>query len=216
MFQILPYMLLSLILGFKHSYDADHLIAVSNFLRMAESLKSATKIGLSWAFGHMLTATIITVLLYLFRESILSVILPHFEKIVGFVLIILGFLSLRELIAVHYHNHRHGDAVHAHPHTHKKNNHVHIHKHIFGIGIVHGLASNDELLILLTSSLGAATLGSILLGLGIFSIGVVLGMLIFSMILSFPLLKMDNKTIYKIFTFGSGAMSIVYGALILI
>lgn len=216
MFEILPFLFLSLALGFKHSYDADHLIAVTNFLRKVESIKSAAKIGIMWAFGHILTATVITALLYLYKESVLSVILPSFEKIAGVMLVILGILSFRDLFSFHLHKHRHGNIVHTHPHLHKKNKNTHVHKHIFGIGLIHGLASNDELLILLTSSLGAATLGSILLGIGVFSIGVVLGMLAFCLILSFPLLIINNRIIYKIFTVGSGAMSIVYGALMLV
>ncbi|MEK6947167.1 MAG: hypothetical protein AABX32_06180, partial [Nanoarchaeota archaeon] len=72
MIAILGFMALALVLGFKHSYDSDHLIAVSNILRKVDSIKSSVKVGFSWAVGHMITATVITVILYMFRETVLN------------------------------------------------------------------------------------------------------------------------------------------------
>lgn len=204
---------LALMLGFKHSYDADHIIAVSTVLRKAQGIASAAWTSISWAAGHMLTATIVTVLLYAFRESFLSSTLPHFEKIVGVMLIALGLWSLRDAFSLHSHEHSHDKMQHYHPHTHpspeKKS---HFHKHMFGIGIIHGLASNDELLLLFTASLGVTTLGGILLGVGIFSIGVVLGMMLFSLLFSYPLLKSRSDAIYKTFSVIVGMASVLYGA----
>ena len=86
---------------------------------------------------------------------------------------------------------------------------------MFGIGIIHGLASNDELLILFAASLAVTSLGGLLVGLGIFSIGVVLGMIFFAMIFSFPLLKLNSEKIYKLVSFGIGAIGVAYGTLML-
>ena len=196
MLELISFMVLALILGLKHSYDADHIIAVSNILRKAESFRSSIKIGFSWAIGHMATATIITILLYVFRESIIKSILPHFEKIVGLMLITLGLLSLKDSFSLHLHKHAH--------------------KHILGIGIIHGLASNDELLILFTASLGASSLGLILFGIGIFSIGVVLGMMLFSFIFTYPLIKIHSEKIYKIFSLTTGLSGMIYGTLMIL
>ena len=44
-----------------------------------------------------------------------------------------------------------------------------------GIGFIHGIASNDELLLLFTLTFGANSLEEILFGVGIFTIGVVAG-----------------------------------------
>ena len=214
----LPYfMLLALVLGIKHSYDSDHLIAVSNILRKAGSSKSAAKVGLSWATGHMLTATIITVLLYISKETFLNGVLPHFEKIIGIVLIALGILSLRDLLRFHSHIHSHDGIVHCHPHIHLMDSgrQSHVHKHMFGIGILHGLASNDELLALFTMSLAVTSLGGLNLALGFFSIGVVLGMIIFALIFSYPLIRLRNEKIYRLVTFGTGSAGLIYGSLML-
>ena len=98
--ELIPFVWLALILGFKHSYDADHLIAVANFLRKAQTVTSAVRISASWALGHMMTAAIVTVLLYAFRESVLKSFLGNFEKVAGIMLIALdaGEDGLVELI----------------------------------------------------------------------------------------------------------------------
>ena len=151
MLELISFMALAIALGFKHSYDSDHLIAVSNILRKVDSVNSSIRIGFSWAIGHMLTATIITIILFIFKESFLNNVLPHFEKIVGVMLIVLGILSFRDFFSLHSHMHSHGNTVHSHLHVHLKKHQdkKHSHTHMFGIGIVHGLASNDELLLLL-------------------------------------------------------------------
>ena len=214
MLQFVAFMALSLALGFKHSYDSDHLIAVSNILHRVKSIKSGIKAGFSWALGHMITATMVTIIIYAFRETILNNILPHFEKIVGLMLIVLGFLSLKKLFFFHSHKHSHGGRAHSHPHIHlKQREEGHLHKHMLGIGILHGLASNDELLVLFTASLAVTSLGGLILGLGIFSIGVVLGMVLFTCLLSYPLLKMHSELIQKIVIFVTGWTGIIYGIL---
>ena len=214
MLELISFMLLALVLGFKHSYDADHVIAVSNILRKAESFRSSVKMGFSWAIGHMATAAIITISLYVFRESVIKSILPNFEKIAGLMLIILGMLSLKYSLSFHLHKHKHRNITHSHFHLHAKNEPgKHSHKHILGIGIIQGLASNDELLILFTASLGITSLGWLLLGIGGFSIGVALGMVLFSFIFTYPLIKLHSEIIYKIFSLVTGLTGIIYGAL---
>ena len=209
---------LALLLGFKHSYDADHIIAVANVLRKTSTLASAVRISISWAVGHMVTATVVTILLYAFRESILRTVLANFDKAVGIMLIVLGLFSLKDMFNSHSHTHKHGNIKHAHPHAHSNegNIHKHAHKHMFGIGIIHGLASNDELLILFAASLGLTTLPGILLGVAIFSAGVVLGMVLFALVFSYPLLKARSEFFYRLITIVTGAASVAYGAAILL
>ncbi|HLC60263.1 MAG TPA: hypothetical protein VJJ52_02435 [Candidatus Nanoarchaeia archaeon] len=217
MIELISFMLLALVLGFKHSYDSDHLIAVSNILRKVDSVKSSIKVGFSWAIGHMLTATIITIVFFVFKGSFLDNILPHFDKAVGIMLIILGLMSLSEFFSFHQHKHNHGSIMHSHPHLHfeKYQGKDHTHFHMFGIGIIQGLASNYELLILFTASLAVTSLGGLLAGLGFFSFGVVLGMIFFALVFSFPLIKLNSGKIYKFISFVTGSIGVLYGALML-
>jgi len=220
MLELISFIALAFVLGFKHSYDSDHLIAVSNILRKVDSVKASIRIGFSWAIGHMLTAAVITITLFTFKESFISNVLPHFEKITGLMLILLGILSLKDFFSFHSHSHSHGDIVHSHPHIHSKKNNGnkdknHFHTHMFYIGIVHGLASNDELLMLFAASLAVTSLGGMIMALGLFSFGVVLGMVLFTIFFSYPLVKLHSEIIYRYVSFGTGSAGIIYGALML-
>lgn len=214
MLELLWFVVLAIVLGFKHSYDADHILAVSNILRKVGTLNNALGVSASWALGHMITAAIITFILYLFRESILTYVLPYFEMVVGVVLIFLGVISLGDAFVFHEHEHRHGKTEHSHPHLHVFKEQKHAHKHMFGIGIIHGLASNDELLLLFTASLGITTLGGMLLGMVFFSLGVVLGMLVFAAIFSYSVLRLKN--FYRYVAFGTGILGIAYGLIMIL
>ncbi len=194
MLDIINFLGLALVLGFRHSYDADHLIAVSNFLVKVKTFNSSIKIVFSWAIGHMVTIMVITILLYIFKEFILKNIFSHFEKIVGIVIMAIGIFSLKDFFIFHKHKH----------------------KHVFGIGIIQGLASNNELLLLLTASLEVSTLGSIVLGIGIFSIGVVLGMIIFTMILTYPIIRTQSQRLNKFAHFITGTITLFYGVWIFV
>ena len=202
----------ALFLGIKHSFDADHLIAVSNLLSRAKSLKSSVKMSIHWAAGHMLTAAIITAILFTFKDAFLSLVLGKFELLVGLMLVFLGLLSIWNSRILHAHAHSHGGMPHVHWHTHlrdKKEDHAH--RHMFGIGVVHGLASNDELLILITASLGLSTLADMMFGVAIFSAGVVIGMIAFSILFTYPVLKLESEKFNQLLSFGVGCISIIYG-----
>lgn len=212
----LIFLFTALALGFKHSYDADHLLAVSNLLTKTKSLKSSVKMGVSWAAGHMITAALVTIVLFIFRDSVLKAVLANFEIIVAAMLIAIGVWSIIKSRIFHSHRHEHIEEKHAHAHMHIKNKeNEHIHAHMFGIGVVQGLASNDELLILFTLSLGVVSLADILIGVAVFSLGVVFGMIIFSLFFIYPILKINSERLQQIVNFGVGAISVVYGIAIL-
>ena len=206
---VLPF-LLALLLGFKHSYDPDHILAVSNFLSKTKSLSAAIKMSIYWTAGHMLTASIVTLILFQFRNYIISYLLGYFEYIVALTLIILGIFSLVSLKFSHIHKHEHRKKQHVHIYTHEK----HYHKHMFGIGVIQGLASNDELLTLFVVSLTITTLTGILLGVFLFSLGVAAGMLLYSVGLNY-MSKFGGSRMRAIITLVSGIFSIGYGILML-
>ncbi|GBC74862.1 hypothetical protein HRbin06_00169 [archaeon HR06] len=202
--------LLALLLGVKHSYDADHLIAVSNLLIKKISLINKLKMSLNWVIGHSLTASLITFLLYFFKEEILVNHLSQLELGVALMLIVLGILTLKDFI-FHKHIHEHDGKIHSHYHFHFRDKDNHYHKHMLGIGVIHGLASNDELLILFTASLNITTLSGLIFGLLVFNIGVALGMVAFTLGLHYIM----NKFKIFILTFLVGCISIIYGILLL-
>jgi high-affinity nickel-transport protein len=201
---------LAFLLGIKHSYDADHLLAVGTVLHRVRSFAGALKVGASWAVGHMLTAGAITIVLFIFKDSVLGAVLAYFEMVVAVLLIVLGVFALRTAV-FHRQIHFHRDAEHAHLVTSDAGANDHTHRYMFGVGVVHGLASNDELLTLLAASLGVATLGGTLLGIGVFSIGVILGMVAFCALFSIPWLRIRTTATQRILALVTGFLSIAYG-----
>lgn len=208
---MVQFLFLALILGVKHSFDADHVVAVSNFLTRAKNLRHATRLGLSWALGHMLLAGTLTILLFQLKGTALQSVLGKFEWLVAIMLVGIGIWSIVRTTVGHAHLHRHDGSLHTHWHQHEETEHAHEHKKLFGIGVIHGLASNDELLILLTASLGLATLPSILTGVAIFSIGVVIGMTLFSIIFAAAVNTTRRQRTRQVIDLALGSVSILYG-----
>jgi high-affinity nickel permease len=216
-YEFAAFIILSLALGFKHSYDADHLVAVSNLISRSQSVRKTSLMSVSWAAGHMVTAGVITILLYTFRESILANLLGSLDLLVAIMLLAIGVIGLLwEFNLFHVHEHWHGLVQHRHFHTwlHK---HLEVHgehKTMFSIGIVHGLASNDELLVLFVVALGVATLGGILLGVAVFSLGVVAGMILFAVSLNYPMLRWGQGPVRRVVNTSVAALSIAYAVLL--
>jgi hypothetical protein len=86
---------------------------------------------------------------------------------------------------------------------------------IAAIGILQGLASNDELLLLLAFSLGMNNLFVILIGIAIFSIGVMTGMISWGSLINLPGLKTKREKILKVLSVTIAVLAIVYGVYLL-
>lgn len=209
--EILVFMGLAAILGFKHSYDADHLVAVSNLLARSRDLRKTALMSTAWAAGHMITATIITLILYAVRETVLSTYLASLELGVAVMLVAIGVFGLLvEFKVIHVHPHRHEATEHSHVHVHLTDRREH--EAMFGIGIVHGLASNDELLLLFLVSLSVTSIAGLLGGVGVFSLGVVAGMVLFGLGLSYPTTRWGTEKVRRAVNVAAAVLSIGYAA----
>ena len=62
--EIFSFAILAFILGIKHAFDADHVLVISNFLVRTNRLGESLNISLNWGIGHMLTAGIITLIIF--------------------------------------------------------------------------------------------------------------------------------------------------------
>ncbi len=207
---------LALALGFKHSYDADHLVAVSNLLTRSHDLRKTSLMSVSWAAGHMITAAIVIILLYEFNQTILRDFLGNFELVVAVMLVVIGVVGLLiEFNVIHRHPHEHRVAdrePEAHSHTHVHLFRAREHRTMFAIGIVHGLASNDELLILFLASFGVTSLLGLLGGVGVFSLGVVVGMILFGVGVSYPTMRWGSARVRRVVNVGAAILSLAYAA----
>jgi len=85
---------LGLILGMRHSTDADHVVAISTIVTRQRSIRNAAFIGSVWGMGHTITIFIVGSLIILFRVEIPPRIGLSMEFSVAIMLILLGILNL--------------------------------------------------------------------------------------------------------------------------
>ena len=85
---------LGLILGMRHSTDADHVVAISTIVNRQRSIRNAAFIGSIWGVGHTITIFIVGSLIILFDVEIPPRIGLSMEFSVAVMLILLGVLNL--------------------------------------------------------------------------------------------------------------------------
>lgn len=215
-----PFFALAMGLGSKHAYDADHLVAVGNLLTGSRSLLQTATLVPFWVVGHMSTALAITLALWFSRETYLKEFLGQLEVAVVLMLFGLGAWRIlafaqRKWGHVHEHGHRVGEWLQRHSHGHFHLQRYRSHFGLFGIGVVHGISSNDEVLVLATTALAVTSLGGLLLGVALFSLGVLLGMLLFGLGLTYPLVLRGGERARELAKLVAGVACVAYGVWLL-
>jgi ABC-type nickel/cobalt efflux system permease component RcnA len=89
---------LGLILGMRHSTDADHVVAISTIVSKQRSIRNAAFIGSVWGIGHTITIFIVGSLIILFGVEIPPRVGLSMEFSVAVMLILLGILNLTGVI----------------------------------------------------------------------------------------------------------------------
>jgi sulfite exporter TauE/SafE len=125
-------LILGLLLGVRHAFDADHLVAVTTILSDYKNPLRAVWVGISWGLGHTLTLFLAGILLLILHIQMPPKMALGFEFLVGIMLLLLGIQTLLSFRRhkVHIHSHRHGDGggEHKHFHLHETTlNHAHAH-----------------------------------------------------------------------------------------
>ncbi len=85
---------LGLLLGMRHSTDADHVVAISTIVSRERSLRNAALIGSVWGLGHTVTIFLVGSLIILFGVTIPPRLGLAMEFSVALMLILLGVLNL--------------------------------------------------------------------------------------------------------------------------
>ncbi|MFC1974022.1 urease accessory protein UreH [Chloroflexota bacterium] len=129
MSQLVSTLVLGFILGLKHAFDPDHLVAVSTIVSEYRNPLRAIWIGVSWGLGHTTTLLLLGLLILLLKISLPEKLALSFEFLVGIVLVLLGlqiFWNLRRS-KVHLHRHQHQSEAHVHLHSHSETPEHHHH-----------------------------------------------------------------------------------------
>lgn len=198
-FPIWTTLTLGFVLGLRHALDADHLAAVSTFASEERSLLRSSMIGVSWGMGHTAALLAFGLAVAAFRLSLTPRLAQFLEFVVGLMLIALGVNVLFKLAqgsAVHAHKHAHDGVEHKHLHVHiaePRHEHQHQHEHRtlrlggrpFMVGVVHGLAGTAALMMLVVGTLPSLLLAAAYIL--IFGVGSIGGMVLMSVLISFPL-----------------------------
>jgi len=165
--------LMSFLIGFKHSLEADHIATVL-------SIKDNNKLkGLVWATGHSLSILVLSSLMYFLNFKINENLFTTVELIIGALLIFMSFKFFLKVLEEkdHIHQHEHNKSI-SHIHYHDKGIHPdHAHNltlQTFLIGILHGLAGTGGFVIL--TSLYVSTNFQFFIFLSMFVIGSLVSM----------------------------------------
>lgn len=191
--EVLPFLLAALV-GFRHAFETDHLVAVSNIVTKRNSVFLAMKDGTFWGLGHSSSILVVGLIMLLLRWAIPDIYFQRMEGGVGVMIIALGIFRMWQFfkqnpVNIHSHQHTHDGTTHKHLHIHttEEQEHKHLHKLSYGVGIIHGLAGSG---VLIAAAMAAMkTVGTSLLFLIVFSIGCIAGMMVAAGVLGLPFSK---------------------------
>jgi hypothetical protein len=142
-----------MIAGIIHVWSGpDHLAAIAP-LAVRKPNRSWIP-GARWGLGHSAGVALIGILSLWLRDLIPVILISTWgERVVGIMLIGIGYWALRKALRIHAHEHEHDGERHVHLHAHTHNiaheqpaAHLHHTHAAFGIGILHGLAGSSHFL----------------------------------------------------------------------
>ncbi len=160
-----------------------------------------------WALGHGFILMLLSLFALLFKTALPEKLSSLVEAwVIGPVMIGLGVLALYRAFTLytHTHRHKHKKAEHKHPHValEPKEEHVHLHSHSktkltlfnrsFGIGMLHGAAGTGGALAI-ALGLAADNVQMALTILAVESVGVLIAMLIYSLLLTYALRSLASR-----------------------
>ena len=221
---------LGIVLGFRHSLDPDHVVAVSTIVTEYRNPLRSFWVGISWGLGHTTTLLLIGIVIIALRLAIPDRLALLMEFLVGIMLIGLGAQVIYKFRKKRVHQHAHG---------HEENDHQHFHSHVqqpvraqehheaFGIGkpflrkksflvgTVHGIAGSAALTLLILASIESPLAGMAYVLL--FGLGSVLSMGIMTVIISFPLAFSATRLpgLNRLIQVSVGTLSVLFGGFLI-
>jgi hypothetical protein len=209
------------IAGLVHVFSGpDHLAAVAPLA--VKQKHGAWKSGLRWGLGHAFGVALLGGILFGLRQVIsMELVSDWSERLVGVLLLGIGFWGFRKAFdrRLHSHEHSHEGINHVHFHLHQQGAHLpkekkdHRHGHAaFGIGTLHGLAGTSHFYALVPALLAKST-ETALSYLAGYLVASVLAMATFALAIGFmsQRFSMGSLTAYRGLMCGSSAASVLVG-----
>lgn len=221
---------LGMVLGFRHSLDPDHVVAVSTIVSEYRNPMRSFWVGISWGLGHTTSLLLIGIVIITLRLTIPDRLALLLEFSVGLMLVGLGLQVIYNFRkkGVHQHLHSHEKSAHEHLHSHVQNiSHAPKHhltsgigkpflrKKSYFVGTVHGVAGSAALTLIVLTSIESAIAGIVYIVL--FGLGSVLSMGIMTFFISFPFVFSGNRLpkLTQSIQLGVGMLSVLFGGLLI-
>jgi high-affinity nickel-transport protein len=190
---MLTAVLLGFLLGVRHSFDPDHVVAVSTIVARHRSAWSASWIGACWGVGHGATLLAIGFLVIALQVAIPEGFARGMEFAIGVLLVLLGILNLMAAALAREAPLRASLARPA------------------AIGFAHGLAGSAPVALLAMAAM--PTPGAALAYLAVFGLGTIAGMVAFSAAVAAPFARLGSGPgAVRWVTAGTGVVSLLFGA----
>lgn len=187
-------------IGFLHSFEADHLVAVSSIVTQRNTTLSAIKDGVFWGLGHTSTIFLVAVVYMMGKFILRETDFHYFEASVGLMLVSLGFIRFYRIFQERSHGHSHKPEP--------------TFRLAYGIGLVHGLAGSGGVLLSVLTQIkdNFIALSYIL----IFGIGSIVGMMLAAGVFSLPfsIKIMNNKWLSVALSLVSALLCVSLGTMI--
>ncbi len=212
---------LGLVIGLRHSMEADHVAAVSTIVAGTSKSKfRAPMLGALWGLGHTASLFVAGLVILLLAISIPQKVSNTLEFGVGIMLVFLGATTLTGFNAgkllrgitgrgQHKHIHVHDDTGVMHSHEHDHHDHRHGHKSLL-VGMVHGMAGSGALMLVVLSTINSVPLG--LAYIAIFGAGSIASMAAMSTLISLPFAKARNRKLSLALKYVSAIIALAIGA----
>lgn len=203
---LISLMSLGFVLGLKHSLEPDHVIAVTTLAGQNKSVWRSSLTGVFWGIGHTLTLFIVGAIILVNQGAFPEEMMSWFEAAIGTMLVVLGFQAFLRVRKQLQQKTASGAEGHSQPQGSYRKSLL--------IGLIHGLAGSAALVLLVLATVQNAWQGALYLL--IFGVGSILGMLVFTGLISIPFSLSEGKlklnhTLIRL----AGLLSVGYGIHIL-
>lgn len=196
---VLTAITLGFVVGLRHAFDPDHVVAVSAIAAHQRSPWTVSWIGVSWGVGHSLMLLAAGFAVIALRVAISESLLASVEVGIGVVLIALGATNLLALSA----RFEIGEPSAPSPLRSAM-------ARSGMIGVAHGLAGSGTVTLLALAAMPTTEMAMTYVA--AFSVGTIGGMVGFSLLLGAPAaLFLDRDLARRFAIAGTGAISIAFG-----
>ena len=200
-------LILGLILGIRHALEPDHLVAVLALSADTKPLSATAKQGVMWGLGHTITLFIFSLIILGLQININDTFFIYIEAVCGLIIFAMGIeVLLRTKI---YSSKKNIKCINENITMINTNKSSIFSLRALGIGLLHGVAGSGVIIALVTTTLESIYLRFTYITL--FSIGLILTMSLFSLLLSVPLNRKAKIFSSQYLNYVAGLLGILIG-----